>query len=151
MKLHRSVRWSTIVALCGRPVQVNDRHKDIKLALGQLVTVFHGEGKERDWAEVGGGHCNVVERLIFPVALPPKYHNATIVGINFDDVIVKQENGSYFVDVEHLTLDMLNEYCRLFGLSDKTPVLTGGATTRCLSAQDGKLSLDDATVEEVLA
>ena len=137
--MKNQVRWSTLIALCGRPVVVTDQHKGMKLAQGQLVTVFHGEGNERDWAEVGAGHCNVVERLIFPVAVPPKYHESTIVGINYGDFIVRQDPGNYFVDVEHLTLDMLNEYARLFGLSDKTPVLVGGAHTRCLSMQEGRL------------
>lgn len=149
--MKNQVRWSTIVKLCGRPVQVSDQHKGMKLAKGQLVTIFHGEGRERDWGEVGAGHCNVVERLIFPVALPPKYHESTIVGINYNDFIVRQENGDHFVDVEHLTLDMLNEYCRLFGGSDKALILSGGAQTRCLSMQGGTLVLDDATCEDVLS
>ena len=152
--MQKQVRWSTLIALCGRPVVVDDQHKGMKLKKGQLVTIFHGDGSrknERDWGEVGAGHCNVVERLIFPIPIPPKYHESKIVGINFGDFVLKEDNGNYYVPVEHLTLDMLNEYARLFGSSDKVALLCGGAHTRCLSRQDGQLVLDDATCDDVLS
>jgi hypothetical protein len=77
----KSIRWRTLVKLCGKPQFLGPNPKPQLKDPAQLVTVFHAEDSFTLWGECGNGHCNVFCRVAFPKPIPAEHRDKIVVGV----------------------------------------------------------------------
>jgi alpha-D-ribose 1-methylphosphonate 5-phosphate C-P lyase len=76
--MSESVRFSTLVKICGQPMMAYDYQGDYEEANreGRVITIY-----DYGYGVVGHHIVDVSCRYVFPKPIPEKYHNLKIIGV----------------------------------------------------------------------